>query len=241
MNKTVSEAKTFANDIKPLAKIAKANKIDIGVAVPYLCLESVKKTLKKSMIVASQNVHYLENGAYTGEISIPMLKDININASLIGHSERRSYDNETSEKCNLKILALLKNEMTPIYCCGESLETFEKGETKEFVKDQIIKGFKDVSALDASKVIVAYEPIWSIGTGKNASKEIAEDTCKYIRKVLKDLYDTKTASKIRILYGGSVKPNNVKDYLSMKDIDGALVGGASLKADSFKELLENII
>lgn len=240
MNKTVSETKTFVNEIKELGKEAKKHKIDIGVCVPYLSLEATKKILKKSMIVASQNVHYLSSGAYTGEISIPMLEDININASLIGHSERRMYDNETNEKCNLKILALLKAGMTPIYCCGESLETFEKGETKAFVKEQIVKGFKDVDIADATKVIVAYEPIWSIGTGKNASKEIAEDVCKFIRKVLKELYDTKTASKIRILYGGSVKPNNIKDYLSEKDVDGALVGGASLKADSFKELLENI-
>lgn len=240
MNKTVSEAKEFVKDIKPLAKEAKAHKIDIGVCVPYLCLESVKKALKNSMIVGAENVHYLENGAYTGEISIPMLQDIKISASLVGHSERRTYDNETNEKCNKKILALLKAGMTPIYCCGESLETFEKGDTKKFVKEQIVEGLKDVSVTDVTKVIIAYEPIWSIGTGKNASKEIAEDISKFIRKVLRELYDTKTANKVRILYGGSVKPNNIKDYLSEKDVDGALVGGASLKADSFTELLRNI-
>lgn len=240
MNKTVSEAKEFVKEIKPLAKEARAHKIDIGVCVPYLCLESTKKALKNSMIVASENVHFEESGAFTGEISIPMLQDIAINASLVGHSERRTYDNETNTKCNKKILALLKAGMTPIYCCGESLETFEKGETKKFVKTQIVEGLKDVSVNDVTKVVIAYEPIWSIGTGKNASKEIAEDISKFIRKVLRELYDTKTANKVRILYGGSVKPNNIKDYLSEKDVDGALVGGASLKADSFTELLRNI-
>lgn len=241
MNKTVTEAVEFAKEAKELAKVARKNKVDLGVCVPYIDLGPVKKILKNSMIVGSENVHYLESGAYTGEISIPMLKDLNINLSLVGHSERRAYDNETNQKCNLKIKALLKNNMVPVYCCGESLETFEKGETKSFVKEQILTGFEGVTKEDAIKVVVAYEPIWSIGTGKNASKEIAEDVCKYIRKLLRDLYDTKTANKIRILYGGSVKPNNIAEYLSQKDVDGALVGGASLKFDSYKELLDKII
>ena len=240
MNKTVTESKEFAKEIKPLAKEARSHRIDIGVCVPYLDLEPVKKILKNSMIVGAENVHYLESGAYTGEVSIPMLKDINISVSLVGHSERRQYDNETNEKCNAKILALLKNNMVPVYCVGESLETFEANKTKEFVKEQILVGLKDVSKEDVSKLVIAYEPIWSIGTGKNASKEIAEDVCKFIRKIVRELYDTKTANKVRILYGGSVKPNNIKDYLSEKDVDGALVGGASLKVDSFTELLRNI-
>ena len=131
--------------------------------------------------------------------------------------------------------------MVPVYCCGESLETYEEGKTKEFVKEQILKGFKDVSKEDAAKVVIAYEPIWSIGTGKNASKEIAEDVCKFIRKTIKDLYDTKTSNKVRILYGGSVKPNNIKEYLYCDNIDGALVGGASLDVNSYKELLTNLL
>ena len=131
MNKTVTEAKEFALQAKELGKLAKANKIDMGICVPAIDLEPVKKILKKSLIVGAENVHYLEKGAYTGEISIPMLKDINIDWAIIGHSERRTYDNETSEKCNLKILALLKNNMVPVYCCGESLETYEANKTKE--------------------------------------------------------------------------------------------------------------
>ena len=219
MNKTVSEAKEFALNAKDLGKLAKQNKVDMGICVPYIDLAPVKKILKNSLIVGAENCHELDHGAYTGEVSIPMLLDLGITWCIIGHSERRTYYNETSEACNKKILALLKNNMVPVYCCGESLETYEEGKTKEFVKEQIIKGFKDVSKEDAAKVVIAYEPIWSIGTGKNASKEIAEDVCKFIRKTIKDLYDTKTSNKVRILYGGSVKPNNIKEYLYCDNID----------------------
>lgn len=241
MNKTVSEAKEFALEAKDLGKLAKQNKVDMGICVPYIDLAPVKKILKNSLIVGAENCHELDHGAYTGEVSIPMLLDLGITWCIIGHSERRTYYNETSEACNKKILALLKNNMVPVYCCGESLETYEEGKTKEFVKEQIIKGFKDVSKEDAAKVVIAYEPIWSIGTGKNASKEIAEDVCKFIRKIIKDLYDTKTSNKVRILYGGSVKPNNIKEYLYCDNIDGALVGGASLDVNSYKELLTNLL
>ena len=241
MNKTVSEAKEFALNAKDLGKLAKQNKVDMGICVPYIDLAPVKKILKNSLIVGAENCHELDHGAYTGEVSIPMLLDLGITWCIIGHSERRTYYNETSEACNKKILALLKNNMVPVYCCGESLETYEEGKTKEFVKEQIIKGFKDVSKEDAMKVVIAYEPIWSIGTGKNASKEIAEDVCKFIRKIIKDLYDTKTSNKVRILYGGSVKPNNIKEYLYCDNIDGALVGGASLDVNSYKELLTNLL
>lgn len=241
MNKTVSEAKEFALNAKDLGKLAKQNKVDMGICVPYIDLAPVKKILKNSLIVGAENCHELDHGAYTGEVSIPMLLDLGITWCIIGHSERRTYYNETSEACNKKILALLKNNMVPVYCCGETLETYEEGKTKEFVKEQIIKGFKDVSKEDAIKVVIAYEPIWSIGTGKNASKEIAEDVCKFIRKTIKDLYDTKTSNKVRILYGGSVKPNNIKEYLYCDNIDGALVGGASLDVNSYKELLTNLL
>ena len=241
MNKTITEAKEFAIEAKPLGKIARSNKIDIGVCVPYIDLQIVKKTVGSSLIVGAENCHYLESGAYTGEISIPMLKDIGISWCLIGHSERREYNAETSLACNLKIKALLTNGMVPVYCCGESLETYEAGKTKEFVAEQIVQGFKDVSAEDAKKVVIAYEPIWAIGTGKSASKEIAEDICKYIRDLIYSLYDRKTANNIRILYGGSVKPNNIRDYLLQDNVDGALVGGASLDPTSYKELLTNLL
>ncbi|MFA6755854.1 MAG: triose-phosphate isomerase [Bacilli bacterium] len=241
MNKTLPEAIEFAKEAKDLGALAKKNKVDMGVCCPYIDLFAVKKIVKNKLIVGSENVHYLDHGAYTGEVSIPMLKSIDINWAIVGHSERRTYDNETSEKCNLKIKALLANEMTPVYCCGETLETYEAGNTKEFVKEQIVNGFKDIDEAIASKVVIAYEPIWSIGTGKNASKEIAEDICAYIRGIIRKLYGAKVSNHIRILYGGSVKPENVKEYLSQNDIDGALVGGASLKVDSFKALLTNIL
>ena len=240
MNKLASEAKEFAIASKPLVAKAKENKIDIGVAPTYMSLATVRKFAAKKMIVAAQNVHFEDHGAFTGEVSIPMLKEFKIDWVILGHSERRTYDGETSEKCNKKMKALLANDMVPVYCCGETLEQFDAGETKTVVADQIKKGFEGISEEDAKKVVVAYEPIWSIGTGKNASTEIAQDVCKYIRKVLKGVVG-KAASKIRILYGGSVKPENVKAYLSCPDVDGALVGGASLKIDSYEGLLNNIL
>jgi triosephosphate isomerase len=191
------------------------------------------------MIVAAQNCHFKESGAYTGEVSIPMLKEFGINWVILGHSERRAYDNETSEKCNAKIKALIANDMVPLYCVGETLAEFEAGRTKEVVGEQVRKGLEGLSEEDAKNLVVAYEPVWSIGTGKNASTEIAQDVCHFIRTVLKECVG-KSANKIRILYGGSVKPENIKAYLSCPDVDGALVGGASLKIESYTELLRNI-
>ena len=239
MNKTPSEAKEFALLSKEMVDAAVKNNIDVGVAPTYVCLQTVVENASKNLIIAAQNVHAADHGAYTGEISIPMLKEIGIGWVILGHSERRTYDNETSEKCNAKIKALLANNMIPVYCCGESLETFEAGKTNEFVEEQIRKGFADLTAEEAGRVVVAYEPIWAIGTGKNATKEIAEDTIRAIRAVLRDMFG-KVAEDIRILYGGSVKPNNIAEYMSEPDIDGALVGGASLALDSYKALIDNL-
>ena len=240
MNKTSAEAKEFAVAAKPLAQLARANKIDLGVAPTYLSLQATRKYAAKSMIVAAQNCHYKESGAYTGEVSIPMLKEMKINWVILGHSERRAYDNETSEKCNLKIKALLAVDMTPLYCVGETLDEFEAGRTKEVVGEQVRKGLEGLSEEDGKKIVIAYEPVWSIGTGKNASKEIAEDICGFIRELVKKEFGEEVSEKVRILYGGSVKPENVHDYLLQPNVDGALVGGASLKVDSFKALIENI-
>ena len=240
MNKLASEAKEFALASKPLVALAHKNNIDLGVAPTYLSLATVKEFADKGMIVAAQNVHFQEKGAYTGEISIPMLKEFGIDWVLIGHSERREYDNETNEKCNAKIKALIANGMVPVYCCGESLDTFEAGKTKEFVERQIRVGLADLTKGDVKDLVVAYEPIWSIGTGKNASAEIAQDICSFVRSILKDMFG-EVSEQIRILYGGSVKPENVKAYLSCPDVDGALVGGASLKIDSYEGLLTNIL
>ncbi|MCQ2815387.1 MAG: triose-phosphate isomerase [Bacilli bacterium] len=240
MNKLNSEAKEFAIAAKPLVAKARANKIDLGVAPTYLSLATARKYSSKAMIVAAQNVHFEDHGAFTGEVSIPMLKELKINWVILGHSERRAYDNETSEKCNKKMKALIANDMIPVYCVGETLAQYEAGETKDVVKEQILKGFEGITEEQAKKFVVAYEPVWSIGTGKNASTEIAQDVCKFIRKTLKSVVG-KSANKIRILYGGSVKPENIKAYLSCPDVDGALVGGASLKIDSYEGLLNNIL
>lgn len=239
MNKTQADAKAFAMSSIELCKLAHKHQIDVGVAPTYLGLQTVK-SLAPELIVAAQNVHFMDHGAYTGEISIPMLLELGINWVIIGHSERRTYDNETNEKCNLKIKALLLNHMTPVYCVGESLAQFDAHETKAFIAKQIKEGLQGLTSEDAKHIVIAYEPIWSIGTGKNASKEIAEDICGYIRELLHEEFGD-VSEEIRILYGGSVKPENVKEYLSMKDIDGALVGGASLKVESFAQLVNNII
>ena len=240
MNKLNSEAKEFALASIPFAKLAKENNIDIGVAPTYLSLATVKENASKDMIVAAQNVHFKESGAYTGEVSVPMLKELNIDWVLIGHSERRTYDNETNEKCHAKIEALLANNMVPVYCVGETLAEFEAGRTKDVVGGQVREGLNGFTAEQVKDLVVAYEPVWSIGTGKNASSQIAQDICSFIRETLREMFGN-VADEIRILYGGSVKPVNVKEYLSCPDVDGALVGGASLKIDSFEELLKNIL
>lgn len=240
MNKLSSEAKEFAISSKPLVEKAILNNIDIGVAPTYLSLQAVKENAHKGMIVAAQNVHFEDHGAFTGEVSIPMLKEFNINWVIIGHSERRTYDNETNEKCHKKIAQLLANNMVPVYCVGETLEQFENGLTKEIVSKQVVEGLQGFNKEDVKHLVVAYEPVWSIGTGKNASKEIAEDICKFIREELRKLFG-EVADEIRVLYGGSVKPNNIKEYLSCENVDGALVGGASLQIDSFESLLTNIL
>ncbi len=239
MNKTREEAKAFARDSIELEKFALAHDIDIGVAPTFLSLCAVRKT-NPDLIVAAQNCHFEDHGAFTGEISIPMLLDLGVKWVIIGHSERRTYFAETNETCNKKIKALFANDMTPIYCVGETLEQFESGKTKDIIKEQIRVGLDGLDKDKVANMVIAYEPVWSIGTGKNASKEIAEDICGYIRQLVKDVYGD-ASETVRILYGGGVKPENVHDYLSEKDVDGALVGGASLKADSFRKLIENTI
>ena len=241
MNKTIAEAKEFALASNELALLAKEHGIDLGVAPVYLGLETVKKHANPYMIVASQNVHAKESGAFTGEISIPMLQEIGIDWCLIGHSERRTYDNETNAKCNAKIVALIKANMIPVYCVGETLDEFEAGLTKKVVESQVREGLANLTSEEVKDIVVAYEPVWSIGTGKNASSAIAEDICGFIRSILKDMFNEEVAEGIRILYGGSVKPENVKEYLSLPNVDGALVGGASLKIDSYEKLLTNIL
>lgn len=239
MNKTREEAKAFAHESVELQKFAQENNIDIGVAPTFLSLCPVRKE-NPDLIVAAQNCHFEDHGAFTGEISIPMLLDLGVKWVIIGHSERRTYFAETNETCNKKLHALFANDMTPIYCVGETLAEFEEGKTKDVIKEQVTVGLSGLDKDKVANMVIAYEPVWSIGTGKNASKEIAEDICGYIRSLVKEMFGEASES-VRILYGGSVKPENVHDYLSEPDVDGALVGGASLKVDSFRNLIANTI
>ena len=238
MNKTIAESREFAKESVKLLEFANAKGVDIGVAPVYLSLSAVKEENPK-LNVAAENCHFEDHGAFTGEIAIPMLKEIGVDWVIIGHSERRTYFGETDETCNKKLLALEKAGMTPIFCVGETLEEYEAGRTKEVVKRQTLKGLEGLGKQFVNDMVIAYEPVWSIGTGKNASKEIAQDICSFIRDLVKEQYGN-AAENVRILYGGSVKPENVHDYLLQPDVDGALVGGASLKVDSFKALIENI-
>ena len=239
MNKTIAESKAFAEESKKLLAFANEKGVDIGVAPVYLSLQAVKET-NPELNVAAENCHFEDHGAFTGEIAIPMLQEIGIDWVIIGHSERRTYFAETNETCNKKLLALEKAGMTPIYCVGETLAEYEAGKTKEVVGEQTVKGLEGLSKEFVEKMVIAYEPVWSIGTGKNASKEIAEDICGFIRELVKKEFGEDVSKKVRILYGGSVKPENVHDYLLQENVDGALVGGASLKVESFKALIENI-
>ena len=227
MNKTIAETKAFVAAVDDKLNY----KADWGIATPYLDLPAAKEA--KHLIVAAEDMHFKDSGAYTGAVSAAMLKEIGVDWTIIGHSERRQYFGETDETVNLKMLQALKNGINPIVCVGESEAQYDAGETHDVVKTQVTAAYKDVAKEDVEKTVIAYEPIWAIGTGKTATNEIAEDVCGYIRSVIADLYDQETADKIRIQYGGSVKPNTIKALLEQPDIDGALVGGASLKEDSY--------
>ncbi|QHX36402.1 triose-phosphate isomerase [Spiroplasma sp. BIUS-1] len=234
MFKTNSEAIEFIKSVD--SKVKNDENIIAGIAVPSIMLSDVQK-VAKNIVISAQNVYFEKEGAFTGEISVPMLQDLNVKYAVIGHSERRDIFGETDEMINNKAKALLAANITPILCCGESLETYEAGKTIEWVKSQITKDFAGISADDAKKVVIAYEPIWAIGTGKVATPEIAQNVCKEIRDIIKGIYNEQVANEILIQYGGSVKPENIKDILDQADIDGALVGGASLIEDSYLGLV----
>lgn len=240
MNKVASEAVKFIENVNDFAKKAKSYNVLLGIAPTFLSLEAVLKT-PNDLLIAAQNCHFADSGAYTGEISATMLKDIGVKYCLIGHSERRQYFNETNETCNLKIKKLFSFDIIPVYCVGETLAQYEEGITKEVIKQQLDIGLKDITAENIEKLIIAYEPVWSIGTGKNASSAIAQDICSFIREQLALKFGKIIANKVIIQYGGSVKPENIKEYLTQNDIDGALVGGASLKEDSFIAMINNLL
>lgn len=240
MNKFSSEAKTFVKEIEEIAQVAKKNNIIVGVAPTFLSLEAANSNAV-TPIVAAQNCHFEDSGAFTGEVSVPMLVDLGVKYCLVGHSERRQYFAETNETCNKKLLKLCANKIVPIYCVGETLAEYEAGTTKEVIKEQLVKGLANVAAEDVATMVIAYEPVWSIGTGKNASSEIAQDICGFVRETVAALYGNEVAEQVLVQYGGSVKPNNIKEYLNQKDIDGALVGGASLQVASYIEMIKNLL
>lgn len=237
MYKNNEEAVAVLTELKNLVKNEK--NVDIVIGAPFTCLsDAVKAVVGSNIQIAAENVYPKTEGAYTGEISPKMLKDIGVSHAIVGHSERREYFKESDEFINEKIKALLEIGLIPIFCIGEKLEDRENGKTFEVNSKQIRNGLKDLSKEDVKKIIVAYEPVWAIGTGKTATPEMAQATHKEIRHVLGEMFGEDVAEEITIQYGGSMKPENAKDLLSQKDIDGGLVGGASLKADSFYEIIK---
>lgn len=235
MYKTPREAVAFANTVK---QHSLPSHVEAVLCAPFLALPALSEGLRETNIgLGAQNVHWEREGAFTGEISIPMLAEIGVTYCIVGHSERRAYFGETDEMVQKKVQALLSAGITPIVCVGETLEQREQGKTKEVVQTQVEMALKQVTPEKVTRIVVAYEPVWAIGTGKAATAQDAEETIAYIRQLLISLFGEEQALQIRIQYGGSVKPENLVEFLSMPNIDGALVGGASLDPQSFVQLV----
>lgn len=239
MNLTASEAKAFAEAVKN--NIPSNDKVDSVIGSPALFLETLVEAAKGTDLkIAAQNCYWENSGAFTGETSPAALADLGVDYVIIGHSERREYFHETDEDINKKAKAIFANGLTPILCCGESLETYEAEKTAEWIEGQITAGLADLTDEQVSNLVIAYEPIWAIGTGKSADATIADTICGVVRQTVEKLYGGEVAAKVRIQYGGSVKPENIAEYMAQEHIDGALVGGASLEVDSFLALLEAV-
>ena len=240
MNKTYTEGVELAEGLASELKDGTGS-VDVVVCPPAVDLKGVTEVIeqkKAPFALGAQNVYWEESGAYTGETAPDMLTNVGATYCIIGHSERRGYFHETDEEINKKAKALMAHGIVPISCCGEPLEVREAGKHVEFVVDQIKKDTEGLEITDPSKYVVAYEPIWAIGTGKTATADDAQEVCGAIRKTLAEIFGQETADGIRVLYGGSAKPNNVAGFLEKEDVDGALVGGASLKADSFAAMVK---
>lgn len=234
MNKTIKESLEFIEEVKGQTE----GDVEVLICAPFTLLKDLKLATKGTNIkVGAQNMHYENSGAFTGEVAPANLVEIGMDYVIIGHSERREYYGETDETCNKKVLKAIEVGIDPILCCGETLEEREADKTMDKVKGQIIAGLAGVKAEDLAKVVIAYEPIWAIGTGKTATAEQANEVIAYIRQVVRDVYGD-LADQVRIQYGGSVKPANVAEIMGQSDIDGALVGGASLKPADFLGLLK---
>lgn len=239
MNKTAKEAKAFAEAVK--TKIPAKDKVDSVIGSPALFLqELVASAQGTDLQISAQNCYFENAGAYTGETSPAALADLAVDYVIIGHSERREYFHETDEDINKKAKAIIANGMTPIVCCGETLEQREAGETNAWVSGQITAALEGLTADQVADLVIAYEPIWAIGTGKSSTSKDADDTCGVVRQTVEKLFGKEVAQKVRIQYGGSVKPENIAEYMAQENIDGALVGGASLEVDSFLALLDAV-
>ncbi|MGL4449682.1 MAG: triose-phosphate isomerase [Sarcina sp.] len=235
MNYTADKAVEVVKELMPLVKDAKC---DVVICPTFVCLDAVKKAVAGSNVkVGAQNMHFEQTGAFTGEVSAEMLEQMGIDYVILGHSERRAYFNETDEAIKMKIAAAFAHNITPIVCYGESLEDREAGTTNKVIDAQIKVSMAGLTDEQAAKVVIAYEPIWAIGTGKTATSEQANETIAAIRGMVAEMYGQEVANKVRIQYGGSVKPNTIKEQMGMSDIDGALVGGASLVASDFSQIV----
>ena len=236
MYKTVDEAFELVNGLKQELKGETA--VEIVVCPPFTAISKTADALKGSNIAwGAQDVYWQEEGAFTGEVAPKMLADLGCKFCIIGHSERRIYFNETNQTVNNKVKAALKSGLTPIMCVGERLEERDAGKTFDVVKDHLEGGLSGLSKEDAAKIVIAYEPVWAIGTGRNATPEQAQEVHKFIRDLFKKAYGEGVSSVVRIQYGGSVKPDNIKGIMAGPDVDGALVGGASLKVKDFAEIV----
>ena len=241
MNKTYAEGVVLAQGLADELKDGTGD-VDVVVCPPAVDLKGVSEVIEQAsapFALGGQNVYWEESGAYTGETAPSMLEAVGATYCIIGHSERRDYFGETDEDVNKKARALMAHGIVPISCCGESLEVREAGKHVEFVVDQIKKDTEGLEISDPAKYVVAYEPIWAIGTGKTATADDAQEVCGAIRATLAEVFGEETAAGIRILYGGSAKPENIAGFLEKEDVDGALVGGASLKADSFAAMVRS--
>jgi len=237
MYKTVSQSLSFVEHLQGLVDDLEG--VDAVICAPFTSLHTLHSTLEGTPIkLAAQNLHQAEEGAYTGEVSALMLKDVGTQYVIIGHSERRQYFGETDDSVNQKVHAAFKHGLLPIICVGEDLSQREQGTTKQLVEEQVRAALNAVKADDVTRLVIAYEPIWAIGTGKTATAQDANEVCAHIRSVVGEMYGKEKADGVRIQYGGSVKPENIEELMAQPDIDGALVGGASLDPGSFAKLLQ---
>lgn len=238
MNKCTADAIELVNGLK--RELYQATEIDIVVCPPFTAIDEVAETIYESNIrLGAQNMHWEDAGAFTGEISPLMLKDLACEFVILGHSERRQYFHESSEIVNKKVRSALKAGLIPIVCVGETLKEREENKTFHIVEHQLTNSLKDLSAEEIKKIVIAYEPVWAIGTGKTATKEQAQEVHAFIRQLLEKQYTRVVSEEIIVLYGGSVKPENIKELLLETDIDGALVGGASLTVKDFAQIVKN--